>query len=367
MFRLMTREEIFSALNRVILITLALMAASYVLLIGVMMLTDFRDAWLHYTIATVFTLILAPLAAFPLFVMSDRLQVAKEGLEGLLRLDALTELPNRRAFFERTEEIFARGGALTLMMIDVDHFKVVNDSHGHDLGDRVLCSVAHSIQRIASDYVSHQAGDGTVLHMAHINSHALMPNLQKLNYDAEKDFQPIAMVGVTPNLLICGQMQPAKNVKDLVALCKANPGRISFGSAGPGSAQHMALEMFMLQAGVKAIHVPYKGSGPMLTDLIGGQVQYSFDTMTAATPHVKGGKAIALALTLQKRASGHPNVPTMSESGVVPSASMAAISSTFQFLSLVGVMFGTPPLPSGAGPPAKRLASTMAPSALRGE
>ncbi len=168
---------------------------------------------------------------------------------------------------------------------------------------------------IASDYVSKQVGDGTVLHMGHINSHALMPNLQKLGYDAEKDFQPIALVGVTPNLLICGGMQPARNVRDLVALCKANPGKISFGSAGPGSAQHMALEMFMLQAGVKAIHVPYKGSGPMLTDLIGGQVQYSFDTMTAATPHVKGGKAIALAQTRAKRASGHPNVPTMIESG----------------------------------------------------
>ncbi|MBL0428529.1 Bug family tripartite tricarboxylate transporter substrate binding protein [Ramlibacter alkalitolerans] len=168
---------------------------------------------------------------------------------------------------------------------------------------------------IASDYVAKQPGDGTVLHMAHINSHALMPHLQKLNYDAERDFQPIAMVGVTPNLLICGGMQPAKTVKDLVALCKANPGKISFGSAGPGSAQHMALEMFMLAAGVKAIHVPYKGSGPMLTDLIGGQVQYSFDTMTAATPHVKSGKAIAIAQTRQKRASGHPNVPTMAESG----------------------------------------------------
>ena len=168
---------------------------------------------------------------------------------------------------------------------------------------------------IASDYVSKQASDGSVLHMAHINSHALMPNLQKLGYDAEKDFQPIAMVGITPNLLICGQMQPAKTVRDLVALCKANPGKISFGSAGPGSAQHLALEMFMLQAGVKAIHVPYKGSGPMLTDLIGGQVQYSFDTMTAATPHVKNGKAIAIAQTRQKRAAGHPNVPTMAESG----------------------------------------------------
>ncbi len=168
---------------------------------------------------------------------------------------------------------------------------------------------------IAADYVSKQPADGSVLHMAHINSHAIVPNLQKLGYDAEKDFQPIAMVGVTPNLLICGQMQPAKTVKDLVALCKANPGKISFGSAGPGSAQHLTLEMFMLQAGVKAIHVPYKGSGPMLTDLIGGQVQYSFDTMTAATPHVKNGKAIAIAQTRLKRAAGHPTVPTMAESG----------------------------------------------------
>jgi tripartite-type tricarboxylate transporter receptor subunit TctC len=168
---------------------------------------------------------------------------------------------------------------------------------------------------IAADYVAKQPGDGTVLHMAHINSHAIVPNLQKVNYDPIKDFQPIALVGVTPNLLICGQMQPAKTVKDLVALCKANPGKISFGSAGTGSAQHLALEMFMLAAGVKAIHVPYKGSGPMLTDLIGGQVQYSFDTMTAATPHVQSGKAVAIAQTRLKRAASHPNVPTMAESG----------------------------------------------------
>jgi len=168
---------------------------------------------------------------------------------------------------------------------------------------------------IAADLVARQPGDGTVLHMAHINSHAIVPNLQKLAYDPVKDFQPIALVGVTPNLLVCGQSQPAKTVKDLVDLCKQNPGKISFGSAGSGSAQHLALEMFMLQAGVKAIHVPYKGSGPMLTDLIGGQVQYSFDTMTAATPHVKTGKAIAMAQTRLKRAAGHPSVPTMAESG----------------------------------------------------
>jgi len=168
---------------------------------------------------------------------------------------------------------------------------------------------------IAADYTAKATGDGTTLMMAHINSHAIAPALLKLNYDAEKDFQPVMLVGVTPNLLICNEQQPAKTVKDLVELCKKTPGKVSFGSAGTGSAQHLALEMFKLQAGVSAIHVPYKGSGPMLTDLIGGQIQYSFDTMTAATPHVKSGKAIAIAQTRDKRAKGHPNVPTMVESG----------------------------------------------------
>lgn len=104
-------------------------------------------------------------------------------------------------------------------------------------------------------------------------------------------------------------------MKDLVELCRKNPGKVSFGSAGNGSAQHLALEMFMLAAKVKAIHVPYKGSGPMLTDLIGGTIQYSFDTMTAATPHVKSGKAIPIAQTRLARAKAYPNVPTMAESG----------------------------------------------------
>ena len=168
---------------------------------------------------------------------------------------------------------------------------------------------------IAAEYVAKQPGDGATLLMAHINSQAITPALQKVNYDAAKDFQPIVLVGVTPNLLICNESQPAKTVKDLVDLCRVNPGKISFGSAGTGSAQHLALEMFMLAAKVKAIHVPYKGSGPMLTDLIGGTIQYSFDTMTAATPHVKSGKAIAIAQTRLQRVPAYANVPTMAESG----------------------------------------------------
>ena len=169
---------------------------------------------------------------------------------------------------------------------------------------------------IAADFTAKQAPDGNTLLMAHINSHALAPSLQpKLSYVVERDFVPICLVGVTPNLLICNEAQPAKTVKDLVALCKAQPGKISFASAGGGSAQHLALEMFKLRAGIDALHVPYKGSGPALTDLIGGQVNYCFETMTSATPHVKSGKAIALAQTRTKRAKGHPNVPTMDEQG----------------------------------------------------
>jgi len=169
---------------------------------------------------------------------------------------------------------------------------------------------------IAADYVSKQAPDGNTLLMAHINSHALAPALgAKLNYDAERDFVPISMVGVTPNILICNTDQPAKTVADLVQLCRQQPGKISFASAGGGSAQHFALEMFKLQAGIDGLHVPYKGSGPALTDLIGGQVNYCFETMTSASPHIKSGKAVALAQTRLKRAKGHPTVPTMAEQG----------------------------------------------------
>ncbi len=174
---------------------------------------------------------------------------------------------------------------------------------------------------IAADFVSKQAPDGNTLLMAHINSHALAPALNsagqgvKLGYDANRDFSPISMVGITPNLLVCNTNQPAKTVQELVALCKSKPGQISFASAGGGSAQHFALEMFKLQAKVFALHIPYRGSGPALVDLIGGQVNYCFETMTSATPHVKSGKAIAIAQTRLKRAKGHLTVPTMDESG----------------------------------------------------
>ncbi|QUN27935.1 tripartite tricarboxylate transporter substrate binding protein [Cupriavidus sp. KK10] len=168
---------------------------------------------------------------------------------------------------------------------------------------------------IAAAYVAKQPPDGTTLLMAHVNSHAIAPALLDVKYDPRTDFTPISMVGVTPNMLTCRPEQKVRSVSDIVALCRQKPGKISFGSSGIGSAQHLALEMFRLQARLDVVHVPYKGSGPLVADLIGGQIDYAFDTMTAATPFIQQGKVIAIAQTRLKRAASHPNVPTLAESG----------------------------------------------------
>lgn len=169
---------------------------------------------------------------------------------------------------------------------------------------------------IAADYVAKQPADGSTLLMAHVNSHAIAPALlPNVRYDARRDFSPIALVGVTPNMLTCSDRQTVRSIPEIVALCRSKPGQVSFGSSGIGSAQHLALEMFKLQGKLQAVHVPYKGSGALIVDLLGGQIDYAFDTMTAATPFIKQGKAIAIAQTRLTRAKSHPNVPTLHESG----------------------------------------------------
>ncbi len=169
---------------------------------------------------------------------------------------------------------------------------------------------------VAAEYTARQAPDGATLLMTNISNHAIAPSLYpKLGYSVEKDFTPVMLVGVTPNLLICHTGGRARSVADVVALCRSQPGKITFGSSGAGAAQHLALEMFKLRAGVEALHVPYRGSAPMLTDLIGGQIDFSFETMTSATPQIQGGKVVAIAQTRPRRAASYPNVPTLAESG----------------------------------------------------
>jgi tripartite-type tricarboxylate transporter receptor subunit TctC len=171
---------------------------------------------------------------------------------------------------------------------------------------------------IAADLVAKSPADGYTLGLAHVNALSIIPALgQKMSYNASTDFTPIVLLGVTPNILIANVDAPAKNVKDLVAYMKQNPGKVSFGSAGNGSTQHLAYELFMHMSGTQALHIPYKGSGPVLVDLMAGHITYAFETMGAATPHIQSGKVIPLAQTRTKRSAAYPNLPTMEQLGYV--------------------------------------------------
>jgi len=171
---------------------------------------------------------------------------------------------------------------------------------------------------IAADLVAKAPADGYTLGLAHVNALSIIPALgQKMPYNATTDFTPIILLGITPNILIANLDAPAKNVKDLVAYMKQNPGKVSFGSAGNGSTQHLAYELFMHMAGTQALHIPYKGSGPVLVDLMAGHINYTFETMGAATPHIQSGKVIPMAQTRTKRSPAYPNIPTMEQLGYV--------------------------------------------------
>ncbi|MBS0454159.1 MAG: tripartite tricarboxylate transporter substrate binding protein [Proteobacteria bacterium] len=134
--------------------------------------------------------------------------------------------------------------------------------------------------------------------------------------DPQKAFAPIMRIVDQPNILVVSPQSPAHSVKELIALAKARPGKVSFGSASVGSAQHFASEIFMQQAGVQMLHVPYKGGAPALTDLMGGQIDMLFDTSPTALPYVKSGKLRALAITSSQRSPLLPDVPTMKEAGL---------------------------------------------------
>lgn len=147
--------------------------------------------------------------------------------------------------------------------------------------------------------------------------HTVATNVYKnLSYNFEKDFQPITTVALVPNVLVVSATAPYKNVNDLVAAAKAKPEALSYGSNGAGTAQHMIGTQFQIETGTRLLHVPYKGSAPLTTDLLGGQVNMSFDTVTPVLPFIKEGKLKALAVTTAERSRALPNVPTLQEAGI---------------------------------------------------
>lgn len=158
--------------------------------------------------------------------------------------------------------------------------------------------------------------DGYTLLMGAVH-HTIATSVYKgLMYSFEKDFAPITTVALVPNVLVVNAKSPYNNVKDLVAAGKATPDKLAYGSNGNGTAQHMIGTQFQMASGAHILHVPYKGSAPLTTDLLGGQVDMSFDTVTPVLPFIKEGKLKPLAVTTAKRSSALPNVPTLQEAGV---------------------------------------------------
>jgi tripartite-type tricarboxylate transporter receptor subunit TctC len=169
---------------------------------------------------------------------------------------------------------------------------------------------------IGSDYVAKAPADGHTLLMATF-AHAVNPSLRaKMPYDTNRAFAPVVLIGRSPNILVVRADSPYKNVQDILAAAKANPGKITYASQGVGTSAHLAGELFGNLGGVSVLHIPYKGAGPALTDLVGGQVDMMFATATAAAPLIDGGKLRALGVTTSDRSPARPDVPTVAEAGV---------------------------------------------------
>jgi tripartite-type tricarboxylate transporter receptor subunit TctC len=170
---------------------------------------------------------------------------------------------------------------------------------------------------IAAELCAKSVPDGYTLMMGTIGTQAINYSLySKLNYHPLRDFTPIVLVGESPNVLVTTPRIPANNVKEFIAYAKANPGKLNFSSSGAGTSVHLSGELLNSMAGVKTIHVPFKGAAESLTALLGGQVDFSFASLSSAIPFIKSGKLKGYAVTAAQRSKSIPELPTMSEAGV---------------------------------------------------
>ena len=168
---------------------------------------------------------------------------------------------------------------------------------------------------IGTETLLRSAPDGYTIMLA-ADTHVLLPLLTTTPYDPIKDFTPVATLSISERFLVLHPAVPANNLQEFIALAKARPGQLNYGSAAAGGTQHLTGELFNLMAGVKTQHVPYKGSGPALADLIGGQIQFSFNNPLSTIPYVKSGKLKAIAISGETRLPALPQVPTFTQSGL---------------------------------------------------
>ena len=207
---------------------------------------------------------------------------------------------------------FSAGGTTDILA------RIVSQALTAELGQSVIVdNRAGAGGNIGGQAAARAAADGYTLFMGTVGTHAINAALyKKMPFDPIKDFAPLTRVANVPNLLVANPKQPFKNVKELIAYAKANPGTLNFGSSGSGSSIHLSGELFKSMAKVDMQHVPYKGSAPAVTDLLGNQIAIMFDNMPSAIQHVRSGKLVPLAVTTAKRSPELPDVPTIAEAGV---------------------------------------------------
>ena len=207
---------------------------------------------------------------------------------------------------------FSAGGTTDILA------RIVGQYLGEELGQPVIIDNRPGAGgNIGGMAASRSPADGYTLFMGTVGTHAINQSLySKMPFDPIKDFAPLSRVATVPNLLVANPAQPFKNVKELIAYAKANPGKVNFGSSGSGSSVHLSGELFKSMTKVDMVHVPYKGSAPAMTDLLGNQISVMFDNMPSAIQHVRSGKLRPIAVTTAKRSRELPDVPTIAEAGV---------------------------------------------------
>lgn len=206
---------------------------------------------------------------------------------------------------------FAAGGTTDVLA------RALADKLSQSLGQPVIVeSKPGAGSTLGADYVAKSKPDGYTLLVGAVHHTIASSVYKKLPYDFQRDFAPITTIALVPNVLTINAATPAKNVGELVALAKAGQGKMTFGSNGNGTAQHLIGTQFQNMTGTEILHIPYKGSGPLAIDLLGGQISMSFDTITPVLQHIKSGKLHALAVTTAKRSAALPDVPTLDEAGL---------------------------------------------------
>ena len=207
---------------------------------------------------------------------------------------------------------FVAGGTTDILA------RIVGQSLGEELGQPVIIdNRAGAGGNIGGQFAARAPADGYTIFMGTVGTHAINEWLyKKMPFSPNKDFAPLTRVANVPNLLVANPAQPFKNVKEMISYAQAHPGQVNFGSSGSGSSIHLSGELFKMMAKVDMIHIPYKGSAPAVTDLLGNQIAIMFDNMPSAIQHVRSGKLRPLAVTTAKRSPELPDVPTVAEAGV---------------------------------------------------